>query len=86
MMDKEWRLQDAKAQFSEVVERAAGGEAQVVTKRGKKTAVVISYEEYAKLQVGNKSLWDILKTAPRLDEEDLPLKRDNTPVRPVEIG
>lgn len=86
MMDKEWRLQDAKARFSEVVERAAGGEAQVVTKHGRKTAVVISYEEYARLQVGNKSLWDILKTAPRLDEEDLPLKRDRTPVRPVEIG
>ncbi len=84
-MGRQWQLQEAKARFSEVVERALEGEAQVVTRRGEKAVVVISYEEYERLQAGDKSLWDIFRTAPRMDEEDLPLERDKTPVRPIDL-
>ena len=34
-----WRLQDAKAQFSAVVDAALHGEAQLVTRRGKRDAL-----------------------------------------------
>jgi prevent-host-death family protein len=84
-MEKQWQLQEAKARFSEVVERALTGEAQVVTKRGKRAVVILAYEEYERFQAGDKSLWDIFKTAPRMDEDELPLERDRTPVRPVEL-
>ena len=50
MNERVWQLQDAKNKFSELVERAAEGEPQVVTKRGKRTAVLVSAQEYARLK------------------------------------
>lgn len=85
-MARHWQLQEAKAQFSEVVERAMAGEAQVVTRRGRAAVVVIPYEEYERLQGGAGSAWDIFKTAPRLDGDDLPLVRDATLVRPLDLA
>lgn len=84
-MERQWQLQEAKAHFSEVVKRAQQGEAQLITKRGEKAVVVLSYDEYQRFQGGNKSLWDIFKTAPRLNEDELPLERDKTPVVPFEL-
>ena len=50
MDERIWQLQEAKNKFSELVERAAEGEPQVVTKRGKPTAVLVSATEYARLK------------------------------------
>lgn len=44
-----WALQDAKNKLSEVVDAAARGQPQVVTRRGVETAVVISYREYERI-------------------------------------
>lgn len=44
-----WSLQDAKNKFSAVVDAAARGQPQVVTRRGVNTAVVISYAEYERV-------------------------------------
>lgn len=44
-----WSLQNAKNRFSEVVDRALRGVPQLVTRRGVKTVVVLSCEEYEKL-------------------------------------
>jgi prevent-host-death family protein len=85
-MPRQWQLQEAKARFSQLVERALAGEVQVVTRRGRPAVVVIPYEEYERMQAGTTSAWDIFKTAPRLDDEDLPLVRDKTPVRPLELA
>ncbi|HWK45355.1 MAG TPA: type II toxin-antitoxin system Phd/YefM family antitoxin [Stellaceae bacterium] len=41
-----WSLQDAKARFSEVVDRALTDGPQVVTRRGENTVVIISYENF----------------------------------------
>jgi prevent-host-death family protein len=46
----DWRLQDAKAQFSLVVETALRGVPQHVTRRGKRAVVVVSEEDFAALQ------------------------------------
>lgn len=85
-MQRTWQLQEAKARFSQVVERALAGEVQVVTRRGRAAVVVIPYAEYQRLQAGGVSAWDVFKTAPRLDEEDVPLERDTTPLHPVELA
>ena len=37
-------------------------------------------------QADKASAWDFLKMAPRLDEEDLPLARDKTPVQPSNVA
>ena len=49
MEGSQWSLQDAKNNFSAVVEAASHGEPQTVTKRGKPTVVVLSVEEYLRL-------------------------------------
>jgi antitoxin Phd len=46
----QWQIQDAKNKFSQVVKAAASGVAQWVTVHGKPTAVVVSAEEYSRLQ------------------------------------
>ncbi len=82
---KEWQLQEAKSKFSEVVERALKGEKQLVTKRGEKAVVVMAYEDYERLENKDQTLWDIFKTAPRMDENELPIERDKTPIKPVSL-
>jgi prevent-host-death family protein len=42
-----WKLQDAKARFSEVVERALKKGPQLVTRHGEKAVVVVAYEDFA---------------------------------------
>jgi antitoxin Phd len=44
-----WTLQDAKNRFSAVVDAAMAGTPQEVTRRGKPAVVVISAEEFARL-------------------------------------
>jgi antitoxin Phd len=50
MQTKQWSLQDAKNKFSAVIDAAQKGKAQVVTRRGIPTAVVLSIEEFEKFQ------------------------------------
>ena len=45
----QWQLQDAKAQFSQVVEAALQGEPQHVTRRGQEAVVVLSEASYRAL-------------------------------------
>jgi prevent-host-death family protein len=44
-----WRLQDAKSQFSTLVELALHGVPQHVTRRGKQAVVVVSERDFAAL-------------------------------------
>ena len=55
MEDTAWRLQDAKAQFSALVDAALNGQAQHVTRRGKAAVVIVSEAEYAQLRQGSRA-------------------------------
>ena len=81
-MDKTWQLQEAKSHFSEVVERATKGETQIVTKHGKKAAVVLAYDSYLELKQQKTSLLDILRSGPTLDFE---LERSKDTGRKVDL-
>lgn len=50
MHTDEWRLQDAKTQFNQVVEAALGGSPQHITRRGKRAVVVLSEAAFEALQ------------------------------------
>jgi prevent-host-death family protein len=50
-----WCLQDAKNQFSKVVEAATHGKPQHVTKHGREVVVIISAAEYYRLEKFNKA-------------------------------
>ena len=43
-MNNIWQLQEAKSKFSEVIDRALSHGVQIVTRRGKKTAVVLPFD------------------------------------------
>jgi prevent-host-death family protein len=61
-----WRLQEAKAMFSEVI-KAAVLKPQIITVRGKETAVIISYEEYKKLASPGLTLFEFIQNSPLRD-------------------
>jgi len=46
---REIQLRDAKANLSAVVDEAVGGKPAVITRHGKKQAVVLSYQEWRRL-------------------------------------
>lgn len=50
MHKTEWQLQDAKTQFSQVVEAAMHGQPQHITKHGKRAVVVLSEQAFDSLQ------------------------------------
>ena len=73
-MQSEWQLQAAKGNFSQLIKRAANGDAQVVTVHGKPTAVVVSAEEYARLTRRKNKLSSAL-LQPELAIDDLAFSR-----------
>jgi len=74
----QWKLQDAKAKFSELVDRASAGEAQVVTKHGKKVVAIIAYDQY-ELKFEPKGLKAWLLDAPKVGEVDITRIQDEIP-------
>lgn len=65
----EWQLQDAKNQFSKVVQKARTEGPQVVTLRGEQTAVVLSIEDYNALKADRPNFVDDLLAGPAWDDE-----------------
>ncbi|MBT8367126.1 MAG: type II toxin-antitoxin system Phd/YefM family antitoxin [Deltaproteobacteria bacterium] len=79
-----WQLQDAKNRFSEVVNKALRDGPQVVTRRGKKTVVVMSVEQYQILVRPKVNIVDFFQESP-LRGEDLDLTRNKDSAREVVI-
>lgn len=69
-----WKLQDAKSQFSKVVEDALTIGPQHVTRRGVEAVVVISHKEYEKLISSKLGFKDFLLSCPKMDQ-DFEIKR-----------
>ncbi|AYD04195.1 type II toxin-antitoxin system Phd/YefM family antitoxin [Neorhizobium sp. NCHU2750] len=65
----EWQLQDAKNQFSKVVQKARHEGPQTVTVRGERTAVVLSTADYDALLAGRPTIVDHLLGEPTWDAE-----------------
>ena len=81
-----WQLQDAKARFSELVREAEGGQAQVVSKHGVPSVVVLDVATYERLTAPGRSLVDVLLAAPRFEHGELDLDRDPSPPRPSDVS
>ena len=79
-----WKLEDAKARFSEVVRRANSAGPQRVTVRGKQAAVIVGAAEFERLQAGkpDQPLVDFLE---RLHLHALDLTRDDDCGRDVTL-
>ncbi len=69
-----WKLQDAKARFSEVVERALRDGPQLVTRHGENAVVIIAYREFAGAEPA-QDFKDFLMSIPRVGLEIEPSRR-----------
>lgn len=76
-MNTIWQLQDAKNKLSEVIERALKHGPQLITRRGEKTVIVISYEEYMRMKKSQPKLSEFFRASP-LTKVDLDLTRDRS--------
>ncbi|NBC27692.1 MAG: type II toxin-antitoxin system prevent-host-death family antitoxin [Bacteroidetes bacterium] len=81
---KKWQLQEAKNRFSEVVRKASEEGPQTVTKHGKDSVVVLSAEDYRKLEKPKTSLIEFFQKSP-LSKLEVDLKRDKSTARSVEL-
>ncbi|MBO6535369.1 MAG: type II toxin-antitoxin system Phd/YefM family antitoxin [Balneolaceae bacterium] len=81
---KKWQLQDAKNRFSELVRKASEEGPQTVTKHGKDSVVVLSAEDYRRLERPKTSLIEFFQNSP-LSKSDLDISRDKSTSRDVEL-
>jgi prevent-host-death family protein len=79
---REIQLRDAKASLSAVVDDAMQGKPAVITRHGKRQAVVLSYEEWERLSTV-PSFGRLLMAAP-VSADDLP-SRDSSTLRTPEF-
>lgn len=81
---KKWQLQEAKNKFSEVVRKASEEGPQTVTKHGKDSVVVLSADDYRKLEQPKTSLIEFFQKSP-LSKVEIDLKRDKSPARSIDL-
>jgi prevent-host-death family protein len=82
--DPTWKLEDAKARFSEVVRLAVSGVPQHVSVRGRDAVVILAAAEYARLApAATGSLASLFADGPfaRLDGFDDAVVREQAPMR-----
>ena len=83
-MLSQWQLQEAKQQFSRVVELARTEGPQVVTKHGDAVVVVVDVQEFRRLRGEHGDFRDFLMGPPYATAE-LPLDRDRDPGPDIEL-
>jgi prevent-host-death family protein len=76
-MVKVWQLQEAKSKFSELVDNALKDGPQIVTRHGDEVAVVLSYQEYLRLNKPETDLVEFFRASPLMHQE-LDLERDRS--------
>ena len=63
-MHNAWQLQEAKNKLSEVVDKAQSSGPQEITRHGKKTAVVLSFQDYQRMRKRQGSLVEFFRRSP----------------------
>jgi len=76
-----WKLQDAKARFSEVVDRALRDGPQIVTRHGENAVVMVAYRDFVGSEPA-RDFKDFLMSIPRVG---LDIKRSRRRPRRTEV-
>ena len=76
-MNTIWQLQEAKNKLSELIERALKQGPQLITRRGEKAVIVMSYKEYTRMKRTQTKLSEFFRASP-LTKVDLNLDRDKS--------
>jgi len=61
-----WQLQEAKAMLSEVI-KASAAKPQIISVRGKETAVILSFSDYQKLVRPRQTFSEFIQSSPLRD-------------------
>jgi prevent-host-death family protein len=77
-----WQLQEAKAKFSELVQKAIDEGPQTVTRHGKPAVVVLAAEQFDLMRKRQISLKELLQSAPW---HELEIERDKSYPREIEL-
>lgn len=72
-----WQIQEAKARFSEMVERTLREGPQTVTRHGRPVAVLVSVGQYQRLRAGGRTFKELLASAP-LEGIEIQRSREKT--------
>jgi len=78
-----WQIQDAKARFATVLDRARREGPQTITRHGAPHAVVLSIEDYAALAANKPDFKAYLLGGPKL--ENFSVKRDRDTGRNIRL-
>ena len=79
-----WKVAEAKARFSELIDRALHEGAQEITRHGRRTVVVISAEEWDRKARRQESLVEFLDRSP-LKGSGLTIERPGDAPRDIEL-
>ncbi len=82
-----WQMQDAKNNFSKLVQQALQEGPQTVTLNGERMVVVVSAKEYDRLQQWKPTLVDHILSGPAWGDDIVEEinRRDKTPSREIEF-
>lgn len=80
-----WKLEDAKARFSEVVRLAGSVGPQLVTSRGKEVAVILAPEQYKELLPQTEDQQPLMEFLQGLGLSNLDIEREYDPGREIEL-
>jgi antitoxin Phd len=71
-----WQVQEAKAHFSEVMDKAEREGPQIITRHGSERAVVLSIADYRALTANKKDFITHLLAGPELDDFEIERDKD----------
>jgi prevent-host-death family protein len=79
-----WTVAEAKAKFSEVIDRAESDGPQTITRNGRTTAVIVAAKEWERKTKRKGTLADFFAASP-LRGSDVQIKRIRGRLRKVEL-
>ena len=79
-----WTVAEAKARFSELIDRALVDGPQTITRKGQKTVVVVSAEEWQRKTKRKGNLAEFFAVSP-LRGSDIKIKRPKDEPREIEL-
>jgi prevent-host-death family protein len=82
--DQNWTVAEAKAKFSEVIEKAHESGPQTITKNGRTAAIVVSPDEWRRRTARAGTLADFFAASP-LRGSGLKIKRAKQAPRPIKL-
>jgi len=84
MGSQNWTVAEAKAKFSEIIERAMSEGPQTITRNGRTTAVIVGAEEWQRKTQRVGTLAEFLAESP-LRESDLKIRRGKERPRKIRL-